>query len=441
MTSNLAKLIPVCSELEKIAPNTVNHPILLEVVDQIINEAQHILPEKRSGSLYDALLYTELYCEITGLSSQHGSNDLKQLWKGKEQYFQRFEKRIFINGKRRQAIPDQPTLSRFLQKITGSGISQEFANLLLWAQFLYLKQQNEIRPDVILIGDYHDEPCHKDTTDPFCFGTKEGKTVHRTLVFSVIAGDFHMVIATFKIQKKQVILPLFQEIITKIRSHQGYIVYCLLDRGFYRKDLLPALKSWQITTILPGRNCTETRQKMHLWIQDKGGRAGKVTLKLKYVKKVGWQRLRMDVVLVGKRGHTLAQVKRDVHAGIIPEEVAAKRIFPLLIIKGNSKGLKVIRGNENYIRALYRNRWAIEITFREAHLIGIGTRLINRDKRLLHFTLKCFIYNLWQIARVHIIHQNPNAEALTLNEFCGRLIKNRSHGILPKLGGIELKWK
>lgn len=434
MSSNLAKLIPVCLELEKIAPNTVNHPMLLEVVDHIMNEAQQILPNKRSGYLYDALLYTELYCEITGLSPQHGSNDLKQLWKGKEQFFQRFEKRIFINGKRRQAIPDQPTLSRFLQKIAESGLSQEFVNLLLWAQFLYLKQQNEIRPDVILIGDYHDDPCQKDVTDPFCFGTKEGKTVHRTLVFSVISGDLHVVIATFKIHKKQPILPLFHEIITKIRSNRGDIVYCLLDRGFYRKDLLPALKSWQITTILPGRNCTETRQKIQLWIQDKGGRAGKVTLKLKYVKKLGWQRLRMDVVLVGKCGHTLDQVKRDVHAGNITDEVAAKQIFPLLFSKGNSKGLKAIRGNENYIRALYRNRWAIEIAFRETHLIGIGTRLNNRDKRLIHFNLKCFIYNLWQIARVHIMHQNPDAEALTLDEFCGRLLKNRSHGILPKLG-------
>jgi hypothetical protein len=279
---------------------------------------------------------------------------------------------------------------------------------------------------VTLIADYHDERCRKNKADSFCFGTKEGKTVHRTLTFSMISGDLHLVIATFKIQKKQLILPLFNEIITKFQAAKVEIKYCLLDRGFYRKDLLPALKQSRITTILPGRNCKDTKQKIHLWIQDKSGRSGNLTLKVKYVKKIGWKTLRMDVVLVGKRGHSLDEVKRDFRANKISDQVAAKRIFPLLVIKGSSKGLQAVRGSENYIRTLYRDRWAIEIAFRETHLIGIGNWLKSRDKRLFHFSLKCFLYNLWQIARVKISRESPESEALTLDEFCGRLMKNRT---------------
>lgn len=426
MTNSLAKLIPVLPELERIAPNNINHLMLLEAVDQIVEDAQAILPEKRSGFTYEALLYSELYCQITRLSPYKGTADLNRCWKGKEQYFQRFQKKIFTNGKRRQPIPDQPTLSRFLQKIENSGFSQEFANCLLWAQFLYFKNLGEIREEVTLIADYHDERCHRDKADPFCFGTKEGKSVHRTLAFSMISGDLHLVIATFKIQKKQQILPLFNEIIKKFQDANVEIKYCLLDRGFYRKDLLPALKQSRITTIMPGRNCKDTKQKIHLWIQDKSGRSGNLTLKVKYVKKVGWKTLRMDVVLVGKKGHTLDEVKRDFRAHKISEQVAAKRVFPLLVIKGSSKGLRAVSGNENYIRTLYRDRWAIEIAFRETHLIGIGNWLKSRDKRLFHFSLKCFLYNLWQIARVKISRENPGCEALTLDEFCGRLMKNRA---------------
>ena len=171
MNSSLAKLIPVCPELERIAPNTINHPMLLEVIDQIIAETEKILPKKRSGYSFEAFLYAELYCQMTGLSAEYGSKDLNTLWKGKAQHFQRFQKKIFTNGKHRQAIPDQPTLSRLLQKITKSGISQEFANCLLWAQFLYQIKQKQIQKKVIFIGDYHDEPCKKDKTDPFCFAT------------------------------------------------------------------------------------------------------------------------------------------------------------------------------------------------------------------------------------------------------------------------------
>jgi hypothetical protein len=302
---------------------------------------------------------------------------------------------VFQNGKKRQALPDQPTMSRFLQMIAQSGISEKYGNLLLWAQFLYLKKEGKLGNDLTLIADYHDEWCRKDKADLYCFGTKTGKMKHRTLIFSVISRSLHLVLATFKIQRNQHKLPLFEKVVTKLTETGINLKYCLMDRGFYRKEILSALKTWHITTIMPGRNCADTRQKMMLWIQDQGGRTGKLFLKLKYVKKRGWQSLSMDFVLVGKRGHTLSEVRYDVQHHRITKIEASKRVFPLLVIRGNSKGVHMVHGNEDYIRSLYRDRWAIEIAFRQTHLIGIGLWFQQRDKRLFHFTLKCFIYNLW----------------------------------------------
>ena len=302
MLYNLAKLIPVCPELEKIAPNNINHPLLLEVVDQITHEAESVLPPKRSGFFLDAMMYANIYCQISHLSPKNATKDLRQLWKGHEHHFQRFSKRNFSNGKKRQALPDQPAISRFLHRISECGLSEAFGNLLIWAQFLYMFKEGKIGDDITLIADYHDEHCHKDKADPYCFGTKEGKSVHRTLAFSVISGSIHLIIATFKIKKTQHKLPLFEEIIRKIQELGINIKYSLLDRGFYRKEILSAMKDWHITTILPGRTCADTKQKIKLWIQDQCGRTGKLSLKLKYMKKMGWQNLMMDYVLVGKRG-------------------------------------------------------------------------------------------------------------------------------------------
>ena len=426
MTNNLAELVSVLPELRRIAPNNINHALLLEVVDQVTSDARTILPEKRSGFTFDALFYTNLYCTLTHLAPKKGTRDLRSLWKGKEAYFQRFLKRLFKNGKKRQALPDQPTMSRFLKMIKENGISEEFGNLLLWAQFLYMQKESKIGDDLTLIADYHDEPCHKDKNDPYCFGTKGGKMVHRTLVFSVISKSLHLVIATFKIQKNQHKLPLFDQIKTKLVSSGAKIKYFLIDRGFYRKEILVHLKEWHITTIIPGRSCNDTRKKIQLWIQDQSGRNGKLFLKVKYVKKFGWKRLTMDFILYGKRGHTLAEVKQDLRKGTISEAEASKRIFPLLVIKGNSRGVQMIHGNEDYIRSLYRERWAIEIAFRETHLIGIGNFYQNREKKLFHFNLKCFIYNLWQIERQKISMTSTSQEPLSLDEFCGRLIVNRT---------------
>ncbi|MCF2141194.1 MAG: hypothetical protein K9W44_14135 [Candidatus Lokiarchaeota archaeon] len=70
------------------------------------------------------------------------------------------------------------------------------------------------------------------------FRKKEGKTVHRTLSFSVISGDFHQMIANFKIKKRQDKLPLFHNVHQMLVSNGFSIKYAMLDRGFYRKRIL-----------------------------------------------------------------------------------------------------------------------------------------------------------------------------------------------------------
>lgn len=100
----------------------------------------------------------------------------------------------------------------------------------------------------------------------------------------------------------------------------------------------------------------------------------------------------MDIILYGKKGHTLSAVKRDFNAGLISQETASKRIFPLLVIRGNNKGVTRVKGSEPYIRELYRKRWSIEIAFRTIHRIRIENCAHCRDIRVLDFGSKCFIY-------------------------------------------------
>jgi hypothetical protein len=322
-------------------------------------------------------------------------------------------------------------MSRFEKMINELGLSESIANCMLFAQFLYYVHNHPLAEDATLIADYVEEPCPKNKEDPNCFGSKEGKTHHKTLTFSILWGNMHLIIGTYKIKKGQPIRPLFEEILTRLAAHQIHIKYGLFDRGFYRKELLLLLKSWKITVIMPARNCKDTKRKITLWLQDQSGRTGKLYLKLRYVKKVGIQHLMMGVVLAGKRGHDLQTTKKEFKQGKITQTQANKQIFPLLVIRGNSHGVQVLQGNENYIRSLYRERWAIEIAFRSIHLLGISNWVQQRDTRLLRFSCKCMIYNLWQIEREKILQQAPLAEPLSLNEFCGALLENRTIHAMP----------
>ena len=125
MTSNLSQLIPVLQELEKIAPNQINHTLLLEVIDQIYAEVDNILPPKRSGYIYQAMLYVMLYSQISTVSPRNATNDLNSLWKGHRKTFQRSRKNVFRNNKTRRAIPDQSAMSRFEKMLGDFGFLRE----------------------------------------------------------------------------------------------------------------------------------------------------------------------------------------------------------------------------------------------------------------------------------------------------------------------------
>jgi hypothetical protein len=285
-----------------------------------------------------------------------------------------------------------------------------------------------------MIADVHNEPCKKDKSDSYCFGQKEGKTVHKTLVFSVISGDLHQVFAMYKLKKGMKRLPLFDAVVKRLTTNGFKVTYALVDREFYRKDLFQAFIRWKITVITPGRKCKQTEQLMEDYLLGKCGRFGQGSMKLPYVRKKGIPLLEFDLLLAAKRKFRLDQVKRDFDSQKLSIAAAKKRIFPLVVLRVGSRGITKIKGNESYIRQLYRQRWFIEIAFREMNRLGISSHLRGRDSRLGILGAKALIYNIWQVQRLLAFKADPMAEPLELNEFLGKTFSHRSYPYLSPVG-------
>lgn len=418
--------VPDLTDLVKNDPNPMNHALLFELVDQFAPLLEGVLPAQRSGYELDAYLYVQLYQAITQLSHAKFTDDLDTLFKIAGLSFQKTGKTVFANGKERRAVPDQPKMSRFLQDLDETGKVEEFGNLLFRALLLYLSKQGLLRTTVTLIADYVMEPCQKNKDDPYCCGTKQGKTKHKTLVFSIISGGLHVIVATFAIKKRQPKRTLFQQVVSMLEGMGFHINYALLDRGFYRKEIFVDFRRWGITVIMPARACNQSRSKVRLWLQDKGGRRTRFTLDLGSTKKWGQKILTMDMVLMAKRGYPLKKTKRDLKQNLITLDKAMKQVFPLLASRAGGCKVTKIAGNEYYLRDLYRRRWAIEIAFREIHKLGIANWVQGHSKRLFRFNCKCVAYTLWQVERKKLAERDPTAKPLTLDEFCGRLFRNRS---------------
>ena len=150
--------------------------------------------------------------------------------KDKNISFQEYETFRFSNNKERRFFPDQPSLSRHLKRLDTLGCTEEFWNLVLLTHLLYLKEIKLLQKDVKLIADYTETPCKKNPSDPYCFGRKEGKTVHKTLTFSLISGELYQIVANYKIPERHDKLIFFEEIIDTPVQNSFNIVYSLIDR-------------------------------------------------------------------------------------------------------------------------------------------------------------------------------------------------------------------
>jgi hypothetical protein len=282
-----------------------------------------------------------------------------------------------------------------LKQLEALECTEMFWNHVLLAHLLLLQRTGIVRPDVVLIADYKEEKCKKVKNDLYCFGTKEGKTVWKHLVFSIVSNGLHQVIANFKIFKRQDKIPLFEEVLNRLRVHDFSVKYVLLDRGFYRKRILTLLKARELTIVIPGRKCPQTSKMIEDYLNNKGTRYCKGSMELEYLKGMGYTFLKFDVLLVAKRKHRLDEIKRDFLANRLALDKASQQIFLLIVLFANMAGISKLRNNETYIRNLYRRRWLIEIAFREMNKLGISSRLQGRDARLGILGAKAFIYNVW----------------------------------------------
>jgi hypothetical protein len=422
---------PVGAGLGKINPQCINLQLLLDVLEIVRSTTWIKLPKKRSGYPYEVFIVYQAFVQLLQRSPEKTGEWLNEACKQANHSFQEHETEAFSNGKQRRYFPDQPALSRCLKHMETLNCTEAFWNHVLFAHFLLLSHLNIINSDVTLIADYKEEACKKDKDDPYCFGTKEGKTRHKTLVFSVISRGLHQVIANFKIYKRQDKLPLFESVLDRLRAHDFNVKYALLDRGFYRKRILMMFLTRKITVIIPGRKCKQTKHMIEDYVMSKGRRYCKGNMKLRYVKGKGNMYLWFDVLLVAKRKHQLYIIKKNYRNAMLTLDEASKRIFPLIVLLANPKGISKLRGNESYIRDLYRLRWNIEIAFREMNKLGFSFRVQGRDVRLGNLGSKSLLYNVWQVQRYLIRKRDPHESDLELDEFLGKTYIHRHVEYVP----------
>lgn len=141
--------------------------------------------------------------------------------------------------------------------------------------------------------------------------------------------------------------------------------------------------------------------------------------------------LNFDVLLVAKRKHRLDEIRKHYRHKKWTLEEAARRIFPLIVLRASPHGVSKLRGNETYIRNLYHRRWLLEIEFRQMNLFGYSVRLLGRDARLSYYGVKALLYSIWQTQRYLFQDEYPGEILLQFDEFLGKKYIYRYFHYIP----------
>ncbi|MHA1792729.1 MAG: hypothetical protein ACTSVI_08800 [Promethearchaeota archaeon] len=282
MASKTIPRPPFITDIGRDNPINVNVTLLLDVIETLLPKIEKRLPNKRNGYSHGVFVLFQACVQLLGTSAKITGESINETCGIKGKSFHTFETRLFSNRKQRRFFPDPPSLSRCLKKLSALGLNETFWNDVNFSHLLMLKNLGIVSPDINLIADYKETSCPRDRNDPYCFDTKDGKTVHKTLAFSVLSSGLHQVIFAFKIAKSQDKLPLFAHVIHRLQANGFCIKHALLDRGFYHKRLLAQFQKRSITVIMPGRNCTQSKDLIRDYLNGKGSRIGKGQMRMKF---------------------------------------------------------------------------------------------------------------------------------------------------------------
>ena len=188
MTTYYKMSPPVGAGLGKINPQCINLQLLIDVLELIRSSVETLLPKKRSGYPYEVFVGYQALVQLLQRSPEKTGEWINEACKDASYSFHAHHVEHFSNGKQRRYFPDQPALSRCMKHLERLGCIEEFWNQVLLTHLLLLQRLKIIRTPLTLIADYKEEPCKKDKADQYCFGTKTGNTVHKTLTFSVCAN-------------------------------------------------------------------------------------------------------------------------------------------------------------------------------------------------------------------------------------------------------------
>jgi len=335
---------------------------------------------------------------------------------------QRGRRKIFADGRKKRMVPHQTQVNKYLCRFS----LDRARNILRECLDEQLKEalvQNIISSKVNVIIDFTEHPYYGKRGDKMIKGTnrqKGTKKMRHYLGFSILSCETHLYAGLEQVATGQSKIPIIIKFLDHLLDLGFELKYVLMDREFYRAELLDEIKGMGGNALIPAKQYKKIKQFISDYIEGKRSRVRKYTFSSATEAKCRFFQ-HVYVIIKAKRGFYLQGVKRDYQSGRISLKDAQHRIFTIMTTE-KPKGK--ISSWASRISLFYRRRWLIETGFSDLNRINRRWKSNHDGVRYLDMLMRMLLYNSWKMNKKLITRQSKKqgkTRVWTLNQNQDRL--------------------
>ena len=312
----------------------------------------------------------------------------------------RGRRKRFSDGRKKRLIPHQTEVNKYLRKI---GLTKA-RNILRECLDFQLKEafdQGLISQKVNVLIDFTEHPYYGKRDDKMIKGTNRQKgttKMRHYLGFSILSRTTHLYVGLEQVPKGRSKIPIILKFLDHLLELGFELNYVLMDREFYRAELLDEIKGMRGNTLIPAKQYPKIRRFIEEYLKDEGKRVRKYMFSSALEAKCRFFQ-HVYLIIKAKRGFSLQGVKRDFQKGIISLKDARSRIFSIMTTE-KPKGMTGSWASRTSL--FYKRRWLIETGFSDLNRINRRWKSNHDNVRYLDMLARMLLYNSWKMNKKRV---------------------------------------
>ncbi len=364
--------------------------------------------KRAKNSRYDDIDFLKVffYSEIVGRSIHDTSEMLNEHILSKR----KGRRKIFADGRKKRLIPHQTEVNKYLRKI-GLIKARNILRECLDHQLKEALDQDLISRKVNILIDFTEHPYYGKRNDKMIKGINRQKGITKMrhyLAFSILSREIHLYAGLEHVAKGRSKIPIIIKFLDHLLELGFQLNYVLMDREFYRAELLDEIKGMGGNVLIPAKAYKTIKRFIENYLSGKGGRVRKYTFSSALEAKCRFFQ-QVYLIIKPKRGFSLQGVKRAFQKGLISLKDARSRTFTIMTTE-KPKGKNSSWASRTSL--FYKRRWLIETGFSDLNRINRRWKSNHDNVRYLDMLVRMLLYNSWKMNRKLIKTNSKKREKL-----------------------------